>query len=273
MKKFRIPALILAILMAVTLFCGCQPKEKDNTPTEPPTEDIKNMTPEDLYKKSSEKMNSLQDLHMKGSMSYEYGGEVMDMDLESWEKKGANPVSKSVMTMHVSGMDLSTVVYIKDGYTYTDSFGMKMKQKIVEGETDSTSLADIANLDGYNYIKEMNSEVRDDGTFLNIVLDSKMLADNPEFGSAMAEATGGYGGEGMDLSFSDINMSITIDKNGYYSNLKMSFTMTMSIMGQSLDMGMSFDFDYIDVGSAVEIEDINPDEYYDMDDVDDDDVG
>ena len=59
--------------------------------------------------------------------------------------------------------------------------------------------------------------------------------------------------EGVTYTIKEVSGEATVDKDGYFSQVKMKMVMDMSMSGESISMDMDMDTVYHNIGQPVEI--------------------
>ena len=102
-----------------------------------------------------------------------------------------------------------------------------------------------------DYMKEVKVKKDGDNQILTFTADaSKMDSYVQEVMGSMASMPGL---EGVTYTIKEVSGEATVDKDGYFSQIKMKMVMDMSMSGESISMDMDMDTVYHNIGQPVEI--------------------
>ncbi|MBQ9747857.1 MAG: hypothetical protein IJV98_03650 [Clostridia bacterium] len=227
MKK-KILSLVLAVLMlvSVTVLTSC---EKE--------------TAYSLVSGALEKMETLDSfdatIDMKMKTEMELMGEKVQQDIPMSMAIKASGIQADALKMtfdvdmEVEGEEVSTKVYQEGEWVYMEMFGMgiKMKQGDLTAEYDGMAqIKDMTKPIPEEVLADVEIVKNDDGTktVTAAIPDDQMQATFPEFADQMV-GTMAEGVEIDNLSLTNGEVSITVDKNGYIAVYEISFSMSLDM--------------------------------------------
>lgn len=265
MKKFRIPALVLAILMVTALFCGCK--------------EVK--TPEQIYEDAMRKTLELKQVHSNGTLSVSIDtslGIATDTGLsfETWidTTEAENPYTKASIVLNYAamGMKIKASVCFSDGYVFIEAMGQKQKIKIDEEMKDMSE--GISAEDYPQYIKSITREDSgSDETVLKIQFDTKayltyVISENEEIQKFIEEIKDEIGGDPEkmpEIDIDDTEITCHVDKNGYISKSEIVLSIKIHDEENSLEINISGNIETDSPGKFFEVTRPDPEEYTDID--------
>lgn len=244
MRKSVKRAAIIAVsaLLAMSM-AGCA-KKKD---------------PKELYTEAIKKNQELSSMDMSSvvKMTMSQGEETIDVDVDmdiqmadvnTDKMKYVAKGSTSLM-----GQSIETSMFYTDGYYYMDMMGQKMKyamdmDKLMEQVKQTT---DNGNLN-VEYMKDIQAKKDGDTTILTF------SADPAKMDSYMKEMMESMGGvmQGMDtaqFTIKTVEGDLTLNKEGYYTNMKMTMDMDMTMQGETIGLKMEMTAEVHDPGKTVEV--------------------
>ena len=74
-----------------------------------------------------------------------------------------------------------------------------------------------------------------------------------EFMNHMGSLTESLAGADATISFGDMTITFTFDKDSALTNMKATVTATATVQGAEMSMDMSMDFDFVNIGTAPTI--------------------
>lgn len=233
MKKISI---ILCIAMAIIMsFAGCFAN------TAPKNE------PYELYTAVNEAMSDVKsaEMNISADMKIKMGEESLDLAMTGNVKQVFHSETDLDVEMNTNmklfGQNINSVFYYNDGYYYNNSMGQKIKTPM-DIETLLKQL-NTQNLQfGEDAIKNGSIEETADGKKLSFTLDGNALSDmvKSSMGAYLGDLSDANQG---DITFGDVEYTITVDKNNLMKNSTMLLSMNMNIDGTpaTLDMNMKTD--------------------------------
>lgn len=235
---------LLSLLMVLSLM-GCS-KSKETE---------KSVDPAIMYEDAAKKMADLKDMDAKANlkMTMSQGEETMDMSMDMDIKMtGAGTddmkyLADTKLTMF--GMDLDMKMFYTDGYYYIETFGQKMKYAMDYSDMlDKVNESTMQTGDLSKYMKDIKATKEGDKTIVTFKLDGEKMT---EYIKNMLEDLGTDIDSG---SYSGIegNVETTINKEGYFSAVKMSLVLDMDVEGQAMKMNIDMDMVYRNPGKPVE---------------------
>lgn len=216
-------------------------------------------SPSELYIESVKKNSELSGMDMSSDvqMTMKVDDQSLDMsvkmdmkmvDLDTDKMKYQAKTTTSLM-----GQDISVDLIYTDGYYYMDTMGQKIKypmelDKMVEQIRKTTEASNME----VDYMKEITAEKDGDNTVLTFTTDPEKLD------SYVKDVMGGMGDmtgtmENSQIVIHSADGSVTVNKQGYYTNMKMDMDMEMTAGGQTIAMVMKMDTNINQPGQAVEV--------------------
>lgn len=209
----------------------------------------------EAYLKAAEKNNDLDsiDTSVKAAMSVEAEGESMDMNMDvTMKMRGVKSGDLEYVmdgSMETLGMEIPISVFYTDGYLYTDSMGMKIKQKtsVYDAIESVNSTMEMTDVD-LSMITNMQMRSEGEDTVITYSVDRAQinaLLDEVIGMTAFTELSD----TGIEVSY-DITSAdgeIVIDKNGYYTRqhvyMDMGMTITETESKETMSMAFKMDMD------------------------------
>lgn len=173
-----------------------------------------------------------------------------DMKMSNLDSDKLQYLADSTTT--VSGTSIPSIVFYKDGYEYINSQGQKIKYKMdlsqmadaIKKSTQGNTLtsADMTSLtmkeDGDNKVLTYTA----DPTKLNSMLGSVMQSMG-SLGSSLKD---------LKMDFKDASGEYTVNKDGYYTDMKLKMNVDMTMQGQTINLVMVMDGVVNNPGKSVE---------------------
>lgn len=233
-----------------------------------------------LVSDALEKTNNLDSMQAKMTMDMSISTEGMTLDIpvvydtKAAGLKSENPVSSTEMTMSVLGQEVAVDIYTEGGYFYMTAEGESVKMKAGE---------DTEDYDGVEMIDDMMKAVPED------ILTDVVIVNNEDGTSTVTTAVseevfselygdivdsvGDIAADGSEIgevTLSDANIEITVNKDGYVSLYKMNFVVKMTVSAGDTAMDFTADVaatvEYVDPGKEVTV--TPPDGYKDFTELD-----
>lgn len=234
---------LLSVFMVLSLI-GCS----NNKETK------KSLDPETIYEDAAKKTADLKDMDGTATMKMvmSQGEETMDISMNMDIKMtGINTEDMKYICdtkMSMLGTDLDMKMFYTDGYYYIESLGQKMKYPMdYSAMLDKVNESTMQATDLSKYMKEIKATQEGDNTVVTFQLDGEKMKEYIK--DIMSDL-----GTGIDSGlYSGIegNVETTINKDGYFSDVKMSLVLDMNIEGQAMKMNMDMDMVYNNPGKAV----------------------
>ena len=239
MRKFL--ALTLAGAMVLT-FAACGKTKK---------------TAEEVYAEAVAKTSALNatQANMTMDMDMDMGGMSigMKMDMVVKVKKADNKFEMATTGgTSIMGQDIDIETYYKDGYSYTNAMGAKMKQAM-----DLEAIAEQAesmtmNSAPVEYLENLAMTEADGVTTLTYTISKEKMKEY--FDEAMQIAGESTIPEGVEMAFESMNGTATVNKDGYITASTVDMVFNMAIEGQEVKAAVKADMTYVDPGQDFEIQ-------------------
>lgn len=214
----------------------------------------KSLDPATIYEDAAKKMADLKDMDGTATMKMvmSQGEETMDISMDMDIKMtGINTKDMKYLCdtkMSMLGVDLDMKMFYTDGYYYIESLGQKMKYPMdYSAMLDKVNESTMQTTDLSKYMKEIKATQEGNNTIVTFKLDGEKMKEYIQ--DIMSDL-----GTGIDSSlYSGIegNVETTINKDGYFSSVKMDLVLDMNIEGQAMKMNMDMDMVYNNPGKAV----------------------
>lgn len=176
---------------------------------------------------------------------------IADINTDSMKYLAQGKANTSVMGQNVD-MDLS--MYYENGYYYTEVMDQKIKyamdmDAMVKQIKDSTGGAGMDS----SYMKEITAKKDGDNQILTFTVDGEKM--NSYVQDMMSQMSSGMGTnlEGVTYDIKEVSGEATVNKDGYFSNVKMKMTMDMTMEGETVAMTIDMDCTYNNPGQTVEV--------------------
>lgn len=235
---------LLSLLMVLSLI-GCSKTKETKKTVDPAT----------IYEDAAKKMADLKDMDAtaKLKMAMTQGEETMDISMDmNIKMTGANTEDMKYLSdtkMSMLGMDLDMKMFYTDGYYYVETFGQKMKYAMDYSEMlEKVNESTMQTSDLSKYMKDIKATQEDDNTTVAFKLDGEKMTEYIQ--DIMSDI--GTGLDGGSYSGIEGNVETTINKDGYFSAVKMNLVLDMEVEGQAIKMNMNMDMVYNNPGKAVE---------------------
>ena len=208
-----------------------------------------------VYEEAQQKSESLSsaniDLKYKITLSYQGQDMDMDMDMNIKLKRGEDGKMEFLCsgTSDTLGTAIPIEMFYKDGYMYVDTMGMKYKQAM-DLETATAQATQInMNLDT-DVVKGLRMYREGDTKKLAFSIDADKI--NEVIGAITGATAETYKtlGVGMNLKVNEATGEMTVNKDGYYEDMKMFMDFVMDItdnntsevdtMKYKMDMSMAY---------------------------------
>ncbi len=211
-----------------------------------------------VYEAASQKTQELTSLDASCTvkMNMKQGEETMDvsstmnMKMDSANTENLRIVGEG--TTSTAGQTVDTKIYYEGGYYYMEAAGQKFKYAMdIEGMMEIMEQNMGGGTVEADYMKEVKVKKDGDNQILTFTADaSKMDSYVQEVMGSMASMPGL---EGVTYTIKEVSGEATVDKDGYFSQIKMKMVMDMSMSGESISMDMDMDTVYHNIGQPVEI--------------------
>lgn len=224
-----------------------------------------------IYNDASKKTSELKDSDITSTvaMTMKQGDQTIDvatsMDILM---TGANTEDMKYLATgktSMQGQDIDMSMYYEGGYYYMESMGQKIKyamdlNQLMEQVKQST---EGANMDA-SYMKEISAKKDGDNQVLTFTADAaKMDEYVQDVMSSMGNSMAGM--EGVTYTIKEASGEAIVNKEGYFSSMKVKMSMEMEMEGQTITMDMDTNSVYNNPGQAVELTAPNLEGYQEVD--------
>lgn len=242
MKK--VLALVLSAAMALSLTaCGGSSKPKD---------------PKEVYSAAVKKNAELKSMDMSSKMNMKItmGEQTLDMDMDMnilMEQVNTDKMKYYAETKTASdGESMDMTIFYTDGYYYMDVMGQKIKapmdlEKMMEQVEENSVGGEI----DVEWMKEIGLKEDGDNQIITFTADpAKMDSFMKEYMSTLGAADGM---EDMEMTIKDVTGEYVINKEGYYTAVKMTMDVDVSAQGETMNMVMDMDATINNPGKEVTV--------------------
>lgn len=254
MKKVLALVLSTAMALSLTACGGGAAKPKD---------------PKEIYTAAVKKNSELKSMDMttKMDMAMKMGEEsinmVMDMDIQMDQINTDKMKYYANTKTTADGESMDMVIFYTDGYYYMDAMGQKIKYQMdlttmMEQVNQSTSTGDL----DVEWLKDLTLKEDGDNQILTFTADPAKMTDYVD--EMMAGMAASAQLDDMEMTINSVSGEYVINKDGYYTAMKMAMDIDMSAQGQSINMVMDMDATINNPGQAVTVTLPATDDYVEM---------
>lgn len=216
--------------------------------------------PFDIYSEAAKKTNELESAETtaKMVMTLSAGDNSLEMPMNMDIKmSGINTDDMMMdmkMEMEIMGQTVSATSYYTDGYYYMDDsttgkirYAMDLKD-LQEEMTVAGAKTDLEKDD----FEELTAEKSGKEYILTYKLKKDSM--NETVDAALGSMGDMLSGADMDIDFSDIAGTMTVNKDGYIYAQTMTIPMSTTVEGQDMTFDIHIDITYVDPGKEVTVE-------------------
>ena len=219
----------------------------------------KKKAPKELYAEAVKKNQELSSMDMSTvvKMTMSQGEETIDVDVDmdiqmadvnTDRMKYAANGSTSLM-----GQTIETSVFYTGGYYYMDMMGQKIKYAMDMGQLmeQVKQTTDNGNLN-VEYMKDIQAKKDGDNTILTFTADSAKMDG---YVKEMMGSMGGVmsGTDGAEFTIKSAEGEMTVNKEGYYTDMKMHMDLDMTMQGETIGLKMDMTAAVHSPGRSVEV--------------------
>lgn len=211
-----------------------------------------------IYEAADKKMQELNslDVFYTMEMTMKQGDQTMDVSSSMNMKMDSITSAENLRilgegTTSADGQDIATMMYYENGYYYMEAAGQKIKYVMdFEAMLEAAEQSVGGNVN-VAYMKEVKVNKDGDNQILTFTADASKMDD---FVQEMMASMGNITGmEGVSYTIKEVNGEATVNKDGYFSNVKVNLSMDMSMGSESISVDMHMDQTYNNIGQPVEI--------------------
>lgn len=246
MKKFtRLTAVLMAAILCVFALASCFEK-----------------TAFDLYDKAEENLEKAGGYEVTAKVGVTVGSTTTTVDM-SIKKNGNNFCIETDSS--VFGLSQTMTVTYMEGVAYVNMkmMGEEMKgkatvslDKLTEAGFDPNEQVDIPELTK-DMLKDTEVTVKDGISTFSAKIDGKMLQDelmkviNSQLDGMLEdeEETGSETGNNL-VTVGDVDISVSIDKNNNFTAMTVNFPISVTVMGEKMEMNMKMEYTFVNPGQA-----------------------
>lgn len=208
-----------------------------------------------LYLSASQKTSELNSMAAKAKLNMVLGsqgvslGLTMDMDMKFKDLNTSSMKYLATSNASFLGQSITQTIFYADGYYYMDMMGEKTKIAMSLDEMVQAAKTSQASTMDTEYITDFQTADAGNGSTLITFATNEdaMKTYIDTIYSAMGINTSDY-----EITFRDMNGSITVSPEGYCTSQDVTMTMDLAIYGESLTMIMDIHIDYINPGQPVD---------------------
>ena len=224
-----------------------------------------------IYDEASKKTSELKDMDLTTNvaMTMSQGDQTIDvttaMDIQM---TGANTEDMRYLATgktSMAGQDIYMSMYYEGGYYYMETMGQKIKyamdlNQLMEQVKQSTEGANMES----SYMKEITAKKDGENQRLTFTADAeKMDAYVQDIMSSMGTAAAGM--EGVTYKIKEASGEAVVNKDGYFSSMKIKMLMDMEVQGETISIDMDTDAVYRNPGQVVTLAAPSLDGYQEVD--------
>lgn len=219
----------------------------------------KKADPKEVFDVAVKKNAEMTDMDMDSTMTMKMTQGEQSMDISMKMNAKMNNINTEKMqylattTSTAAGQSMEANIFYTDGYYYIDTQGQKIKyamdlNELMESVKQSTESTNLAS----DEMKEITMKEDGDNKILTFTADpEKMDTYVQDMMSAMSGQAAGL--EGLEMTFKEASGEYTVNKDGYYTAMKMKIIIEMTMDGETVTMDMDIDSTINNPGQAVEI--------------------
>ena len=243
MKKVLALALSVVTALSMTACGGGSAKPKD---------------PKEVYSTAVKKNAELKSMDMatKMNMKITMGEQSMDMDMEmnvKMDQINTDKMKYYAETKTTSqGESMDMTIFYTDGYYYMDAMGQKIKYQMdlaqMMEQVEQSSMGEEIDV---AWMKDLTLKEDGDNQVLTFTADpEKMDSYVQEYMSSLGTTAGM---EDMEMTIKSVTGEYVINKDGYYTAMKMTMDIDVSAQGQTMNMVMDMDATVNNPGKEVTV--------------------
>lgn len=242
MKKVLALVLSAAMVLSMTA-CGSKEKAPDA---------------KEIYKEAVKKNSELKSMDMttKMAMKIKMGEESMDMNMDmdikvdQMNTEQMKYYAETTTTMLEETMDM--VIFYTDGYYYMDAMGQKVKYPMdLADMMEQVEQAGLGEELDVEWMKELTATKDGDNQILKFVADPAKMDEYVR--EVMAATSASAGLDDMDMTIKGVSGEYVVNKDGYYTAMKMNMDIDVSSQGQTMNMVMDMDATINNPGQEVTV--------------------
>lgn len=217
----------------------------------------KKKTAEEVYAEAVAKNAALTSTQadMTMDIDMDMGGMSLGMKMDMVMKmKKADDKYEMAMTggTTVMGQSIDMAVYYKDGYTYTNAMGTKVKQATPLEEIAKQAESMTMESAPVDYLENLAMTEADGVTTLTYDISQDKMKEY--FDEAMKATGESTIPEGTEMTFESMSGTATVNKDGYITAETVDMVFSMVMEGQEVKCTAKVDMTYVDPGQDFAIE-------------------
>lgn len=184
------------------------------------------------------------------------GGVTTHLPINAVIKKDSSNAYNPLAYIDVSGTGVKTTAYYKDGYLYSNVYGVKTKTQMSYEDMEKT-FSNIADITSVFSAKKDNI---DDSFVITENADGsltvRMTVTKQEFAEKLADFSGALAsglGENGTVEISDTVFELTVDKTNSITSVKADMEITVTYGGNVTSISYSIDFRYNPIGEGFKV--------------------
>lgn len=213
-----------------------------------------------VYEEVIEKTKDMTDMNayydMKLGVSDGTQNENMRMEMNVKMKNITDPQNIQYMVYsrtNAGGTELIMSQYYKDGYSYMDMLGSKVKAQMPLADMMNQVMTSANALNtSTEYFDSLTLRTEGENRILSYTMNDEKLNDYVQQIMGMMGSMDSLVG-GMQMSAREVSGEYIVNKEGYYTKAFIKMTLDMSLMGQNISITMDGDIGIADPGQPVEI--------------------
>ncbi len=257
MKKILSILLVLCMLFGTFALVSCEEEDKEESSSE---ETSTQSEQAQLLSSAVKKMEDLDAYTAKMTININMATSgmtitvPMTIDMAVKNAKTQNPLLSASMSTTVFGTTTTSDVYSDGSWIYVSSDGDGYKMKVEDSGDEYDYVGDVEEI-----VKDLPDEVLESAGFVKNDDGTKEITvqlTNEQFNQLFADAAGSLGEAGLDgeeMTLSNANIKIVIDKDGYIKTYEMSFKIDMVVEEQATTSTVTMKVEFKDRGANITV--------------------
>ena len=212
---------------------------------------------EDMAAKSMLMSDSNMYLHMNMVMSDGTQTMNMAMDMNMLIKNMNQPDKMQFMCQNIfniEGQQMNSLMWYKDGYSYMDAYGRKVKAK-TDMQSTMTAALGLNNIMGSStdLFSDLYLTTEGDIRYLNYKFDDAKMNDLMTQIFNYAGLGDMFSGSGMEMKIHDVKGSYILTPDNLYTDATISMAMDVTAYGETLSVIVAGNISMLNIGQPVQI--------------------
>lgn len=226
-----------------------------------------------VYDEMEAKSNTVSNMNMYAymDMSMKMGQDSLSMAFatNALTKNIFSPNEMEMLSKNVFRIEdeeLSFFTWYKDGYSYTDMMGQKVKTKTDVAEAMKASLALTSTMNTpSDLLTELSLHTEGEQRVLTYRMDDAKM--NAYIQQILAQTGFDSMMPGLNINVKNINGSYTLTADNFYSTATIDMAIDVSYEGETITISMNGFIDILEYGDGIEFDLPSPDGYVDIEEM------